>query len=283
MLNETRAKRWDAGKRKFTDRDAFALRWIGEQYAIRLDQLQRLLGEYAGQEDPLGFETTRKLVGRWMKAKWVEVERLRRREPLWIWLTRAGLCMVDLPYSYRNLESNLDALKHLHAINEIRLAWEEEEMHWVSEREMLHKLVHRRGVDLLHRPDAELSFHDGTVIAIEAELSPKRPEMLSENLMELLRGEQYLERKTKQGKMEAREGSRGERSQYSEIWYFGPPKVCAGVLRERKKLVEQEVISREEAGRVVVKWYPLANGPEEDEQEEQENEEGLDLLRKGRR
>ena len=42
--------RRDAGEIRLTDRDLWALRWIGEQYAVRMDQLRRLLGSRPGGE-----------------------------------------------------------------------------------------------------------------------------------------------------------------------------------------------------------------------------------------
>jgi hypothetical protein len=217
-----------------------------------------------------------------MRGKWVEVDRLRGGEPLWVWLTRQGLDRVDLPYSYRNMENSLDALKHLYAINDIRLEWEEGAI-WVSERRLLHEVVRMRGVDLLHRPDAELFFPDGTSIAMEAELSMKRPEMLAENLMELVRGEGYLQLKAEYGKCEARERSREMESKYSDIWYFGGDQVRSQVLRERARLVEEGAMSHEEAKRIYVKWYPLAMTTEDEDQEEQENTQRWNRKNKKRR
>ncbi|HLZ58347.1 MAG TPA: hypothetical protein VKR06_15520 [Ktedonosporobacter sp.] len=45
---------------------------------------------------------------------------------------------------------------------------------------------------MLHRPDAEIQKTGGSIIAIEVELSLKKPFELAENLMELLRGQEYL-------------------------------------------------------------------------------------------
>src|SRR6266566_1774468 len=46
----TRHRRSDAGPR-LTDRDLACLKWIAQQYAIRLDQLQRLLLRLTPEED----------------------------------------------------------------------------------------------------------------------------------------------------------------------------------------------------------------------------------------
>lgn len=64
--------RQDKGQMRWTECDLAVLRWIGEQYAIRMDQLQGRLGQLASEPtqepDVLGIETTRKLVQRWMGA-----------------------------------------------------------------------------------------------------------------------------------------------------------------------------------------------------------------------
>lgn len=98
-----RKRRADAGRVSFTERDRFALTWIGQQYALRLDHLQQLLGYYARSEAPLGVGATRKLVARWGKAGWVEMERLREADPLWVWPTRWCLRNMRLPYTYRDM------------------------------------------------------------------------------------------------------------------------------------------------------------------------------------
>ena len=273
-----RRQRWDAGRVSFTERDMFALTWIGQQYAIRLDHLQRLLGRYAGSMWPLTVGATRKLVARWHNAGWVEMERLRGTDPLWVWPTRWCLRNMSLPYAYRNMRQSLDDLKHLYAINEVRLSYcDEVRLRWVSERQLLQEVVRVSGKDLLHRPDAERYWTDGTVTAIEAELSQKRPSHLSENLMELVRGEGYLRLKTEHGAASAQVMSRGMKSKYTDIWYFGPQEVRRQVRRERARLLERGALNEEEAERIFVKWYPLARSDEEKEQENEEENEALDL------
>jgi hypothetical protein len=195
------------------------------QYAIRLDQLQWLLGQMPGQgaerPDWITETAARNVVARWMKAGWVEAEQLRAHEPLWIWPTRKGLRKTNLPYNYRNIEqSGMDGLKHLYAINEIRLAHcEESNTRWGSLRQLLQEVQRAKGKDLLHRPDAVGYWPTGGVIAIEAELSTKITRDLAENLMELVRGEEYLQMRNEYGTRRARNMSHGVRSQFTEIWY----------------------------------------------------------------
>src|SRR5512140_2923975 len=118
-----RRQRHDAGTTKFGSRDQLALTWIGQQYAIRLDQLQRLLGQQPGRgathPDQISESAARDVVRRWHRAGWIQWKGLRQGEPPWIWPTRRGLQMVGLPYHYRDIERvGLDDLGHLYAINE---------------------------------------------------------------------------------------------------------------------------------------------------------------------
>jgi len=279
-----RRLRSDAGKTLWTPRDEFALAWIGHQYGIRLDQLQWLLGRFPGRgaanENWISEGAARDVVTRWQRAKLVRVERIRVREPFWVWPTRLGLRKVGLPYTYRDLaQSSLDDLTHLYAINEIRLQlvddYDGEGTQWVSERQLLQGVVRSSGQELLHRPDGEIYWADGTITAVEAELSLKKPFELAENLMELLRGKEYLRAKADFGWQTARGMSRGDQSQYAEIWYFAPSVVRRQVRRERARLVSRGDLSEQEAERIFVRWYPLAT-EEESEQEEAEDDETLD-------
>jgi hypothetical protein len=116
-------------------------------------------------------------------------------------------------------------------------------------------------------------WKDGKITAIE--LSRKRGVDLVENLMELVRGESYLQFKAEHGARSAKELSRGEQSKYSEIRYFGPPGVCGYVQRVRRLMLEQGDLSKEEARCICVKSYPLAQTEAEFDQEEEEDYQAL--------
>jgi hypothetical protein len=277
-----RKRRSDAEHTLLTDRDQFTLAWIGQQYGIRLDHLQWLLGCQPGRgaahNNWISEGAARDVVTRWKEAGWVHAQRLRVKERFWAWLTPKGLRKMGMTYLYRNLAaSSLDDLTHLAAINEVRLQMENPQARaqWIGERQLLQGIVRVKGKELPHRPDAEIAYPDG-LTAIEVELSVKKPFELSENLMELLRGEEYLRCKCEYGWQTARSMSRFDWSQYSEIWYFAPPTVRKHVRRARAQLVQQGVISAEEAKRLYVYWYPLAETDEESLQEEQEEDEALD-------
>ena len=97
-----RQRRHDAGMIQLTERDMWVLMWIGQQYTVRADQLQGLLGR-----DPqgtvqvsgvLGKPTVERVIRRWRQAGWVEARQILAREPIWVWLTRSGLQQMGLPY-----------------------------------------------------------------------------------------------------------------------------------------------------------------------------------------
>jgi len=281
--SQSRKKRSDAGTTLFKERDELALPWIGHQYGIRLDHLQWLLGRYPGRgaanTNWISESAARDVITRWKRAGWVRFQRIRVHEPGWVWLTRLGMRKIGQPYTYRDLEqTSLADLKHLYAINEIRLHLvdDDEGTVWVSERQLLQGVIHNKGKELLHRPDGEIYWPNGEITAVEAELSLKKPFELAENLMELIRGEEYLRWKAEYGWQTARGTSKGDQSQYSDIWYFAPKKVRKQVRRERARLVKRGDLSEEEAKRLFVRWYPLATD-EESEQEETEDDEAIDL------
>jgi len=81
-----------------TTRDAAALRFVGEHYAVRTDVLAVVLGRLspAMPQAPgmLGVRTLRQRLGRWQQAGWVQRRRLLGHT--WVLPTRAGLCWPTL-------------------------------------------------------------------------------------------------------------------------------------------------------------------------------------------
>jgi len=148
-----RARRRDAGP-AVTARDAAALRFVGEQYAIRDDVLAVVLGrlspgapQAAGM---LGARTLRQRLGRWKEAGWVERRRLLGRT--WVLPTRAGLRLAGVEFDpWEPAESRL---AHHHAVTLVRLAREPIPGRggWVCERE----LWRRRGRASWHLADGAL-------------------------------------------------------------------------------------------------------------------------------
>src|SRR5687768_9399378 len=93
----TRARPWHAGP-EATARDLAALRFVGEQYAARLDVLAAVLGRLShGQPRAagrLGSRTVRQRVERWEAAGWAV--RRRMLDHSWVLATRAGIRLAGL-------------------------------------------------------------------------------------------------------------------------------------------------------------------------------------------
>jgi hypothetical protein len=280
-----RNPRSDTGKIVWTNRDIYAISWIAHQYTIHLHHLQQLLAQQPGygaqSTERLSEAATRDVVSRWKRAGWVKTEFVRAHEPFWIWPTRQALRKLSLPYAYKDIgQTCLADLSHLAAINEIRLehADGDEDIQWISERQLLQQVTREAGQEILHRPDGVMHWKGKGIIAIEAELSSKRVSELRDNLMELIRGEAYLSLKAEHGEEQAAKQSQGKRSQFTEIWYFGPEHVRKQVRRECAKLVDKEYVSSEEAERIFTLWYPLAQTKEEKQREAEEDGENLEEI-----
>jgi hypothetical protein len=148
-----RARRRDAGP-AVTARDAAALRFAGEQYAVRDDVLAVVLGrlspgapQAAGM---LGTRTLRQRLGRWEEAGWVERRRLLGHT--WVLPSRAGLRLAGVAFDpWEPAESRL---AHHHTAALVRLAREPVPGRggWVCERE----LWRRRGRASWHLADGAL-------------------------------------------------------------------------------------------------------------------------------
>jgi hypothetical protein len=151
--SEGRAGRWDA-RPALTTRDAAALRFVGEHYAVRTDVLAVVLGRLspAMPQAPgmVGVRTLRQRLGRWQQAGWVE--RRRMLGQTWVLPTRAGLRLAGLEFDcWEPAESRL---AHHHAVALVRLAREPipGAGGWVCERE----LWRRRGKASWHLADGAL-------------------------------------------------------------------------------------------------------------------------------
>ena len=148
-----RARRWDTGPAP-TARDLTALRFVGEQYAIRADVATVLLTRLSTAAPERGSQLSRRAVreqlGRWEQAGWAERQRLLGHT--WITLTRTGLRLAGL--NYEVWSPALDRLDHHHAAAVVRLAREPVpgQSGWVCER----ALWRRRGKAAWHLADAAL-------------------------------------------------------------------------------------------------------------------------------
>ena len=179
-----RKARADAGSVRLSERDGPALRLIGEQYAITVDQLARLIGR--------SHRTGRWLRDRWRKAGWVESRQLTADGPSFLWLTRAGSRIAGSPF--RTWRPNAALASHIEAVAEVRLLLEQLRLgEWVCERSLARRLRSDTQTRV-HLPDAVLE-RGRERIAIEVELTLK-----SRTRLEALLGELG--------------------HSYDEVWYF---------------------------------------------------------------
>ena len=186
LLNDRRS---DAGHIRVAERDLELLRVVGEQFAITLPQLARLMGR--------SQHAARWLRSRWQRAGWVEGRALLVSEPVFIWLTRPGQRLADLPYKL--WVPNPVMLAHIRAVTDVRL-WvmgRRPEADWISERALAKAQERGPGRRHGHRPDA-LVRAEGKEVAVEVELALKKRERLERLVRETV-------------------------ARYGSVWYFVAP------------------------------------------------------------
>lgn len=192
-----------------TPRDVSAMRWIAEQFAVRVDQLPRVLAE--GDRE-VSRRTCRGVLERWTSADFVTRQKVFAGEPAWVWLTRHGSNACG--GSFKLWAPKFGNLIHVYWVNEIRLrtALKHPDVLWVCERSI--RKEQPRG---LHVPDAELVSADGHRVAVEVELTQKSASRASAIARELA-------------------------SRYSTVWFFTTDRVERTISRAITTLssVEQE-------------------------------------------
>jgi hypothetical protein len=181
--NRDRKTRSDKGLVMATARDLYCVGWIAEQYAARVDQIQRLLSRFPDKEKPFqngqfpADTTVRDQIARWRRAGWIDFRRTLADEPGYAWATKRGLQLVGLDDIFTAREPASTRLNHIYAVNQLRL-WMDGRYNnsWVSERRYKSEQFKRlkKGEKLEVIPDGLITKDDG-VIAIEAELTAKKP------------------------------------------------------------------------------------------------------------
>ncbi len=212
-----RKPRSDSGPR-LTERDHKALVWIGQQYAVRLDQLQIVLarlgepGDSARkpkEEGRLTQKRTMDLVRRWEQLGLVNYGWFLHADPAWVWLSAEGLQAVRHEIGeLRPFEPTAGGLSRLFFCNQARLLVEERHPDgvWQSERQL--RAGRKPGERSPHLPAGLLTLPNGHVVAIEIERSVTDAARLKEILQALA-------------------------SQYQTVWYF-----CTG---DSEKVIKKAV------------------------------------------
>jgi hypothetical protein len=208
-----RKKRSDAGIPRLEERDALALKWIGEQGAASADNLRYLLGRMSEYEldepDCLSVSRVRHIIeDHWLPAKVVEADNMLGKK--WVWPTRRGLNRAGLPFFSPHRPADIN-LNHIHHCNRIRLyleglygrlglpgSWESSRMIERSRKEWKARKKEDPGVYIpdeyrcWHMPDALWTYRnqgdtEDSVVFIEVEVSSKGVDRTYDILLDLAR------------------------------------------------------------------------------------------------
>ncbi len=185
-----RGQRSDYGSFRASERDRDLLYLVGEQYALTLPQLARLIGR--------SLHTARALRDRWKRAGWINSRPLAVDAASFVWLTGRGKTIAQSPY--RTWDANPGLALHIEAVTTVRLLLEHELQlgEWECERSIAHRLAHSRG-DRSHLPDGILTSENDKV-AIEVELTLKSRARL-QTIVDVLS------------------------QSYEQVWYFAPERL----------------------------------------------------------
>jgi hypothetical protein len=178
-----RRARRDRGSHQVSERDVELLKLIGEQYAITLDQLARLIGRT--------YRTARGLRDRWCNAGWTDSAKLAVELPPFVWLTGRGSRLVESPF--RTWDAGSGLATHIEAVTKVRLLLEHELRlgTWECERAIAQRWPSRSEARH-HLPDGILTNNDQTQIAIEVELTLKSRTRLQAIINELSQTHQQV-------------------------------------------------------------------------------------------
>jgi len=180
-------RRVDAGFLRATERDVEFLRFAGEQYAVSMLQLQRMIGA--------SYAAAHHVKDRWPRSGWGRGRLMIHGKPVFVWPTREGLALAGLPFD--PIEPSPGRIAHIEAVVDVRLWVEGRRPNavWESERYLPRDVG--GGLAAAHRPDA-LVTDEGQTVAVEVELTLKP-----------------------RHRLEAIVGS--TLSRYPAVWYFAAP------------------------------------------------------------
>jgi len=189
----TRKVRRDKGVFMATRRDLYCMTWIAEQYAVRFDQIQKLLSRFPDPKKPFKVDgliaetTVLDTLSRWQRAGWIEYQRFLARGRGYAWVTKKGLALVELDEMFTARPPAPTRLAHIYAVNQIRLWMDDQGFEWTSERRYKANLDKgKKGESIGPIPDALVFSPKYGKIAIEVELSVKKPADLLDKLANLV-------------------------------------------------------------------------------------------------
>lgn len=184
LQRQQKQERRDKGLKRINARDLILVRWIAEQYAVRLDQLQNLIAmksENAKRANPttVSERAAIKALDRWRALGWVEYRKIMAGadNPGWVWVTAKGLKDLGFDFTYR--EPTISQLKHYYWVNHVRMHLELKfgnNIQWVGERQLRREYAElerdKSKKESVHFPDGEMISKSGRT-AIEVELTQK--------------------------------------------------------------------------------------------------------------
>jgi hypothetical protein len=182
----------DLGHR-YTDDERAAIRWFAEEGGAQFEQVRQVLARLSPNPEKLAnpamlsVQRTRKKKDRWKSDGLIEYKLFEVEGRGWLWATRKGLEFVGLG-DLRYYEPKLEALRHLYYVNQARLYIEQQrpEDVWKSEQLIRYEqLAFAAGQKAPHIPDALLQKPNGETIAIEVEITLKKPERILAILKDL--------------------------------------------------------------------------------------------------
>jgi len=172
--------RSDKGEIRATPRDIACILWIAEMYAVRSDQIRRLLSRYPDPAHPpqgklVSESVTREQISRWVRAGWVVYRRVLAAGPGWAYVTKKGLQLVDKDGVFLAKPPSPKRLNHIFAVNQVRLWMDvQQDYNWRSERVLRAELELKRGESSGAIPDA-LILPEGVSTAVEVQISDLKP------------------------------------------------------------------------------------------------------------
>jgi len=231
-------------------RDRWLLWWIGEQGAIRLDQVPRLVALAPGATGPSAVTggAIRYLVRRWQRLGWVQVEKRGVADPAWLSLTANGLMACDRAWAHpaKVALCGKPLLDSLYATNDVRLTLEQEGWSWRPTRTLL---TRSRG-EAVELPDGMLC-RQGECVSLDVCVGSRRWQAWHLLFVKRIR----------QNELPLSADVLGER-RWTSVWVYTSAASLPALALVRAQLVLQGVLTRDEGARIELHVYPPVHADE---------------------